>query len=150
MEGKMAKTLEERFWNKVDKNGNGCWLWLGTKPHSDKPRSLPYGMLGIQFPDGRWKMRGAHRISYELNVGPIPKGMTLDHQCNNPSCVNPSHLVPATMKNNLLRGNGIAARCARKTHCKRGHPLSGDNLHIRPNGARICRACDRLRYHEGR
>ena len=147
----MPKTLEQRFWSKVKKLPGGCWLWTGTKPHSDKSRSLPYGMIGVRLSDGTWKMKGAHRISYELNVGPIPEGLTLDHICKNPSCVNPSHLEAITMKENVLRGNGIAAQCARKTHCKRGHPLSGDNVHIHPmTRQRICRACRRMRYHEGR
>ena len=79
----------ERFWMKVQK-GAGCWQWIGGA-------SEGYG----QFTDnGRGKTHVAHRLSYELTVGPIPDGMQLDHQCRNTLCVNPAHLRPVTNKEN--------------------------------------------------
>jgi len=86
-----------RFWSKVNKQPNGgCWLWTACKT---------YGGYGV-FCLGGGKAY-AHRITYELLVGPIPEGMEIDHGpvCHNPSCVNPAHLRLATRSgNNQNRG----------------------------------------------
>lgn len=127
---------EVRFWAKVDKNGpGGCWLWTGALASG-------YGVLGI---DGRNVF--AHRFAYELLIGPIPEGLTLDHLCRIRRCCNPSHLEIVTRGENVLRGEGPTARHARKTHCKRGHPFDEANTYRTPKG-RHCRACRRL--HEER
>ena len=87
----------------------------------------------------------AHRLAYEMLVGPIPIGLVLDHVCRIPSCVNPHHLEVVTNAENNRRGNSPSAKNSRKTHCKRGHSLRGYNLlrFLRPNGAvvRTCRTC---------
>jgi hypothetical protein len=71
-----------RFWNKVHKvDGNACWLWTD---HRDK---YGYGKIRI----GK-KMFLAHRISYELHFGEVPKGKEIMHKCDNPPCCNPFHL----------------------------------------------------------
>lgn len=73
--------------------------------------------------------------------------MTIDHVkdrgCVSTLCVNPAHLEAVTMRENNLRGRTNACAVnARKTLCKRGHPLSGDNLYLIPSGAgRACREC---------
>jgi hypothetical protein len=85
----------------------------------------------------------AHKVAYTLHVGPVPKGLILDHLCVNPKCVNPFHLEPVTWGENVLRGNSPFAINARKTHCPKDHPLSGDNLYIDPRGKRECRECRR-------
>lgn len=109
----------------------GCWEW---QRHINEDGY------------GRAKRRGfkysPHRFSYELFVGPIPFGMQIDHLCNNPRCVNPSHLAVATPLANLMRGNGWGAKNARKTHCPHGHEYSKDNTRINYRGARVCRMCD--------
>ena len=74
---------------------DGCWLFTG---YCD---SKGYGQLWYQ---GR--ARWAHRISYAAFNGPIPDGLTVDHTCHNPSCVNPEHLRLATMAENTAEGNG--------------------------------------------
>jgi hypothetical protein len=73
----------------------------------------------FKLPDGRL----AHRAAYELHVGPIPAGLTLDHLCRKPWCCNPDHLDPVTMTVNVLRNDSPPSRNARKTHCPNGHPL---------------------------
>lgn len=96
---KMAWDLPKRFWQKVasSKDVTECWLWLGNK---DK---YGYGRLG-------W-LRGAMGItrghiraptlSYWLNKGRMPKGIVIMHTCDNPSCVNPNHLIAGTHSQNF-------------------------------------------------
>jgi hypothetical protein len=83
----------------------------------------------------------AHRAAYELAHGPVPPGMVLDHRCRERTCINPAHLEPVPNRENVLRGVGPSAVNARKTACKRGHPLAGPNLYRMPDGRRQCRAC---------
>ena len=69
----------------------GCWLWLGGKAKDG------YGLMKI-----KQKSIPAHRVSYVLHKGKIPKGMFVLHSCDNPSCVNPDHLSVGTHKQNML------------------------------------------------
>lgn len=91
----MRKTLRERFEEKYTCEPNtGCWLWTaGVNPVSG------YGMIGSGTRPPT--MLYAHRVSFELLVGPIPDGLDIDHRCHVRSCVNPSHLRPATRRENL-------------------------------------------------
>ncbi len=130
----LADALRRRFEERVRKT-NGCWLWRGHL------NSSGYGRF--KFVGGEAK---AHRVGYELFVGPIPDGLVLDHLCRNTWCVNPAHLEPVTGAENTLRGFGAAAINARKTHCNKGHPLSGSNLKIYVDSAgehRRCLTCKR-------
>ena len=133
----------ERFTKKYRKLKNGCWEWqAATSPKG-------YGMF---YYDGRPSGR-AHRFSYEHFVGKIPNGYTIDHLCRNRRCVNPKHLEAVTNKENVLRGNGLTAQNARKTHCIKGHPLSGDNLmtrNYRNTVMRNCKICTRKSQKEWR
>lgn len=128
-----AAGTRSRFHYWVIMNDSGCWGWAGRKQ-----------------PDGYSKFRDnnrsslAHRYSYEHFRGPIPDGLVIDHLCRNRSCSNPAHLEAVTMRENLLRGEGIFAKNARKTHCKRGHALTGDNVYRTHLGHRGCRACTRI------
>lgn len=128
---------QERFWLRVDKNApNGCWLWTGAKMHG-------YGRFNV----GGGKIVGAHQFAYEQLIGPVPKGLELDHLCRNPSCVNPQHLEPVTHQTNIVRGDAPAvlrALYASMTHCRRGHPWDEANTYWW-RGKRHCRACQRLR-----
>ena len=122
-------TNTERFFKKVKKT-TYCWEWLGCKNKNG------YGMFGMNK-----EITGAYRASYELFIGKIPKGMTIDHICRNRSCVNPVHLKVMTLKENILRGTSFSAINARKTHCIRGHEFTKENTNIMTNGSRQCRTC---------
>lgn len=130
----------DRFWAKVDKDGPGdCWLWTAALADG-------YGVCK-RPPVGT--SRRAHRIAYELIVGPIPEGLDLDHLCRVRRCVNPAHLEPVTRRVNLLRGAGKAARRLSST-CSRGHDFDEANTYWeRLKGGRYtvrrCRRCARER-----
>ena len=89
----------------------------------------------------------AHRVAYELEVGPIPKGLTIDHLCRTHGCVRPSHLEPVTPRENVLRGQTIPAKNANKTHCLRGHEFTPENTYrFGPDKRyRSCIECGRFR-----
>lgn len=119
----------ERFWAKVQKEARDeCWPWVG-------------GQGGPGY--GYFEDVPAHRVAYELLVGPIPEGLTIDHLCRNKLCVNPAHLEPVTLRVNILRSDNPFAVNARKIACIHGHPFTGDNLIVRPQGGRACRTCVR-------
>ena len=126
----------ERFWSRVNKTAT-CWLWLAAR------QSQGYGVLRINCVRGsQGVLVYAHRVSYELTKGKIPDGLELDHLCRVRHCVNPDHLEAVSGDENIRRGISLAAINARKTHCKLGHPLSGDNLYLRPDGmGRQCLVC---------
>jgi len=130
-------SLEERFWAKVDKSGE-CWLWTASKVVEG------YGQFfaGRRSAAGHPQPTRAHRVAYELLVGPIPEGMTLDHLCRNRACVNPTHLEPVPLIENLRRGEGFAARNAGKTHCPKGHLYDEHNTYAWKPGMRRCRVCN--------
>ena len=123
-------SLTDRFWAKVTKTPT-CWLWTGAKSRGG------YGA----FNSGNNKIIPAHRFAYELLVGPISQGLTLDHLCRTPACVNPAHLEPVTMQINTLRGISPSAKAAAKTHCPQGHPYDLLNTYNQRDGGRVCRAC---------
>lgn len=130
--------MEERFWYFTTKT-DGCWSWHSTHVSSG------YGVLSYK---GR-QIR-AHRVAYELLVGPIPDTLVLDHLCKNRGCVNPDHLEVVTKGENTLRGDGPSAMNLRKTHCKKGHEFTPENLFNDKTGRRCCRVCGRekaLRYY---
>lgn len=80
----------ERFWSKVNKSEERCWLWQGTMLKQG------YGCFKIAG-----KMYKAHRVAYVYAKGPIPVGLVLCHTCDNPRCVRPDHLFPGTYKDNM-------------------------------------------------
>lgn len=121
-------SVAERFWSKVEKT-ESCWIWTGSKPNG-------YGQFYLEG-----KNRPAHRVSYELLRGAIPNGLVLDHLCQTPACVNPDHLEPVTHQENIRRGPRERYGANRyKTHCSRGHLLSGDNVLLQ-GSRRRCREC---------
>lgn len=91
----MKGTLEQRFWNYVNKRGEDeCWEWTGAI------NSWGYGKLRLGY-----KMKQAHRVSYILHYGEPPNGLDICHKCNNKRCVNPKHLYAGTESENLMQAS---------------------------------------------
>lgn len=124
----MRSSLE----NFAPEPNSGCWLWLGSVNRDG------YACIGR-------KHASVHRLMYEARIGPIPEGKQIDHKCRVRSCVNPSHMEPVTALENWRRGASFSVENRAKTSCPSGHPYSGDNLYVNPNGRRECRACVRIR-----
>src|ERR1035441_57271 len=130
-----------RFWAKVDpKAGNQCWIWQGAL------QGKGYGTFSLKLAsDEQWHQAGAHRVAWYLANGAFPERQ-IDHLCRNKRCVNSMHLEDVDSRTNNLRGNCMSAINARKTHCKKGHLLEGDNL-CKVYG-RVCRICRNLKQIE--
>lgn len=135
-----GQSAPERLMDKVAIAG-ACWEWMGSR--------TPDGYGTFWF-EGR--PRRAHRVSYEMFIGPIPEELQLDHLCRVRHCVNPWHLDPVSSRENTLRSELAAAgRHARQTHCKHGHPITHPSqFYVRVGGARSCRACQLRRTRQYR
>lgn len=109
-------SLECRFWNKVDTSRRhgpkgDCWGWKGIKGKRG------YGEISISK-TGRVY---AHRVSYEIHIGPIPERLFVCHTCDNPSCTNPKHQFLGTNGDNM-------ADKVRKNRQRRGESSPGSKL----------------------
>ncbi len=105
-----TKLVDQFFERARVRSENECWPWNRSLTLSG------YGRLKSQ--GYTWR---AHRLSYELFKGPIPEGMLVMHACDNPECVNPSHLSVGTHADN----NADKA--------KKGRAVSGEKHHSRTN-----------------
>lgn len=118
---------------------SGCWLWLGSIDRCG------YGKMCNR----RDRESLAHRNSYRAFVGPIPQGLEIDHLCKVRCCVNPLHLQAVTHRENVVRGDAATSPNLynrRKTYCKRGHELAGENLRVKiykGKKSRLCLICTR-------
>ncbi len=165
----MISSADGNFWAKVDREGpkpelhprlGRCWIWMAGK------NKRGYGRYSV------WRDRKAylaHRFAYERSIGPVPKGLELDHLCMNPACVRPSHLEAVTHRENNRRAEAVTHQAQRrakakiaagilppawalqrsKTHCPQGHPYDEANTTHR-RGRRHCKACQRARYHRNK
>ena len=137
--------LPNRIRSKFVVDSSGCWLWTAAHDRGGYGRSYMNGKLIL-----------AHRLTYELLVGPIPKGLVIDHLCGNPPCVNPSHLEPVTHRENTQRWyylHGMSRHNSKKTHCLRGHEYTVENTLVsywHERKRRRCRICVNTQLRESR
>ena len=110
----------------------GCWLWTAYKLNG-------YGRL--HWGSRRNDTAFAHRVVYSLIVGPVPRGLDLDHLCRRPAYCNPQHVEPVTHRENVLRGIGAMTTCRNRLH-----PWVDDNIMVQKSGYRTCLACRRASY----
>lgn len=112
-----------------------CQIWTGATDRG-------YGRICV---DG--VVKRVHRVAWELTYGPIPEGSEVDHLCGIKACVNVEHLELVSHTENTRRGVRAFAR-RRRTHCKKGHPITPDNTMVNeftdPDFKR-CATCERER-----
>lgn len=128
--GNYTINVVERLLKKIDRTDNGCWIWTGAM------QSNGYGTAVVGY-----KQTTAHRHIYQATFGGLSKDLQLDHLCRNRACVNPNHLEPVSQRENILRGNGVAAINSKKTVCKNGHQYNEHNTYQRIRNGRPERDC---------
>lgn len=126
-DGKLFGVSLSKFMSRVKKT-DSCWIWTGRRQDNGKPRQ-DYGRFDIE--NGCVM---AHKISYEHFVGPVPNHLKVLHRCDNPPCVNPSHLWLGTQKDNMRD-------CVAKGRNPKGYKRkSGFQRPIGPDGRFISRS----------
>jgi len=134
-------TIMKRFFDKVEKT-ESCWLWIAGG------RGKGYGSFKING-----KSIDAHRVSYELHNGEIPKEMHVCHTCDNTKCVNPDHLFLGSPKDNWQDGfnkGRIKLLGGINTEKLKKHPSRG--AYLRGCRCSECKAINAMmvkRYREG-
>lgn len=125
--------LRQEHLDRIDVgDANGCWLWTGVLNASGY---------------GRYSGVLVHRITFEHWRGEIPEGLEIDHLCRVRRCVNPWHLEAVTPYENWRRGLSPARLNALRTHCKRGHEYTPDNVILVDGRHRRCRTCEHTMRH---
>jgi HNH endonuclease len=120
----------------VSVNERGCWIWMRSK------RTDGYGVIGW---DG--KRYSAHRLAYELFIGPIPEGHHLHHYyCAERACCNPNHVTPLLPEEHYRTPDHTICILASKTHCLRGHLYTRETTYVNKAGFRSCKACWKGNY----
>lgn len=124
----LCKGSSDRFnqhW--IPEPNSGCWLWLAG---AGKRR---YGRFKLgKLPNGKSVTRFAHRVSWQIHRGEIPKGIQVCHKCDVPECVNPDHLFLGTQKDN-------ARDMARKRRASRQAQLTDEQINAIRNDRRFSR-----------
>lgn len=86
-------SLADRIAGRHVVDDRGCWIWQGAM-----------GLNGYGVVQNSKRRLFAHRVAYEVHVGPIPNGLVIDHLCRVTRCVNPTHLEPVIQRTNARRG----------------------------------------------
>ena len=129
----MLKPVLERFLDKISISPSGCWEW-------DKCLTKGgYGQIRI-----KGKTEYTHRFVFAYYHGELNPNLTINHKCRNRRCCNVNHLEEITNEENLRIGLHKNQN-SNKTHCNNGHEFTKENTYIRPNGARNCRVCQRIK-----
>ena len=132
---------QERFWDKVEKEGpympntlTRCWVW-------QRADDGYYGEFHTAV-DGKPTTKSAHVVAWQYCGGPRPtRQFPLHHICENKLCVNPEHM--AMLK---ASGHGIMHTMKLVMYCPNGHEMNKENTSVGPtNGRLVCRICDRER-----
>lgn len=140
--GMKPRPASERFYGKYEVDAkSGCWIWTGARGDHG------YGTIGDTPEPNKPRTLLAHRLSYEMHIGPIPEGLVVDHMCNNRACVNPAHLQAITHRANIDRSPKPIVRRRLENRCIRGHDLTDPEVvYTRPDtGRRQCKVCHKIR-----
>lgn len=126
--------LLRRFAEKYEVSEDGCWLWTGATIRGGYGQMKAWG-----------RHETAHRIAYRLFVGPIPKGLEMEHLCRVRNCVNPEHVEPVTHAENMARSSKGRDQ---NPNCPNGHPyVNGSwvwrSQKNRPTPWRTCLICEK-------
>jgi hypothetical protein len=114
-----------RFWDKVDRSGP-CWIWTASR------QSAGHGQIRVSK-----RTVQAHRMSYEVSIGPIPEGLVIDHVCRNPPCVNPTHLRAVPQKLNCENRSGAQVNSKSGIRGVRRSPNGRWRAELKHHGKRI-------------
>jgi hypothetical protein len=120
-------SMEQRLLDKLSRDDNGCWVFTGVLS------SDGYGLL---WDNRRRNNSKAHRIAYELWVGPIPDEHDVHHVCENRACCNPSPKHLETKPSPQHNGDHHRS----EDPCPRGHEFNAENFTV-IRGQRVCRRC---------
>jgi len=109
----------KRFWDKMEKPDDGCWIWPGSK-------AAGYGTIFVEYRTKHATMMKAHRLSYMIHVGAIPPDKEICHSCDTPPCIRPSHLFLGTHQDNIAdaKRKGRMAHIGQNSPRGENHPTS--------------------------
>ena len=128
----------DTFMRKINVSPSGCWEWTGIRNREG------YGIYNMS---NLTRSRLAHRISFALHIGPPLKDSKVCHHCDNPPCVNPSHLFIGRDEDNvrdMWEKKRSFTPFKTSPMCKRGHLFTEVSTYWKPNGRRTCRICSNI------